>query len=142
METQLLSPTLANRIYKESAIQIGTFLGGPFVAGYLIAANYKQLGELENAKKTWIWTIISFFAFVLVVSFVPDSVPNAVFTVVNTAIVTVLVQKFQGAKIKAHIEGGGGLYKTSRAALIGLCCGLLFIALALGLYFIGDAFLQ
>ena len=91
MESQVLNPTIANKIYKEGAIQIGAFLGGPLVAGYLIAVNYKQLGEDGNVKKTWMWIIIGFIAYFVIAAIVPDSVPAIVFSVVNTAVATLLV---------------------------------------------------
>jgi len=103
-----------------------------------MAVNCKQLGEPQKVKKTWLWTIIGFAAFVVLASVVPAKVPGIVFSVVNTAVITVLVQKFQGAQIKAHIEAGGALYKTGRAVLIALACAAVFIALILALYFLTD----
>lgn len=142
METQLLSTTVPNRVYKESAIQVGTFLGGPLVAGYLIATNFKQLGEEEKVKKTWLWTIIGFITYIVIAVIVPDSVPAFAFNIVATVIIGVLVQQFQSTQIKAHIAAGGALYTTKRAALIGICVGLVFLALVLGFYFFVDTYMQ
>ncbi len=41
------------RVYKTNMIYLGSWLGGPLVAGYLIAENFKAFGEFSKAKKTW-----------------------------------------------------------------------------------------
>jgi Na+/H+-dicarboxylate symporter len=119
METNILSETLPNKVYKEGAIHIAAFLGGPLVAGYLIAANFKQLGEEEKVQKTWLRTIIGFITYMAVAFLVPESVPGIVFTAITVGVTVLVVQKYQAAKVKAHIEAGGGTYPTKRAVLIG-----------------------
>ena len=141
METQVLSGINTNKVYKEAAIQIGTFLGGPLVAGYLIATNFKQLGEDEKVKKTWLWACIGFVAYMVMATIIPETVPAIVFNIIAVAITQVIILNFQSAQIKAHIEAGGPLYSTRRAVLIGLGIGLIFLALALGAYFIADAYM-
>ena len=47
------------KIYKERAIWVGSFIGGPLTAGYLIAENFKAFNKLEKARKTWIFTWIA-----------------------------------------------------------------------------------
>jgi hypothetical protein len=53
MIPDLLSVKTECKLYKDKAIWIGTFIGGPLVAGYLIAENYKKLGQDKNASKSW-----------------------------------------------------------------------------------------
>jgi hypothetical protein len=141
MEDSLFSPTITNKVHKEAAIQIGTFLGGPLVAGYLIAHNFRQLDQPEKVKKTWLWTIIGFVAIVALAIILPQSIPAVVFAAVYTGATHLLVKRFQSAQIKAHIEAGSPLYKTRRAALIGLGCAGLFIILILVCYSLTDIYL-
>ncbi|MEJ5055640.1 hypothetical protein [Sphingobacterium sp. MYb382] len=35
----------AYKIYSDSAITLGTFLGGPLAAGYMMAANFKAFNQ-------------------------------------------------------------------------------------------------
>ena len=53
MTDNLLVPNKGFKLYRDKAIWVGTFIGGPLVAGYLIASNYKKLGEDKNAMKCW-----------------------------------------------------------------------------------------
>ena len=47
------------KIYKDKEVWVGTFLGGPLVAGYFIAKNFKVFGEADKARKTWVIAIIA-----------------------------------------------------------------------------------
>lgn len=46
---QTLETNETVKIYKDRAIWAGTFLGGPLVAGYLIAENFKVFNEKKRA---------------------------------------------------------------------------------------------
>jgi len=49
-EQTLDNQILVGKIYKAKEIYVGTFLGGPLVAGYTIAENFKIFGEIDKAK--------------------------------------------------------------------------------------------
>lgn len=51
--------TLHTKIYGDRAINIGTLIGGPIAAGYLIAENYKVFNEFSKARRTWLYTILA-----------------------------------------------------------------------------------
>jgi hypothetical protein len=63
-EENILSVPPEFKIYKDRAIFVGTFLGGPLVAGYLSAENYKNLGQQNKVKTAWLIAII--FTIVLI----------------------------------------------------------------------------
>jgi hypothetical protein len=50
---------MTKKIYTDRLIWAGTFLGGPLVAGYLIAENFKVFNEPNKVKLTWIYAIIA-----------------------------------------------------------------------------------
>jgi riboflavin synthase alpha subunit len=58
-EKSVFEEVPTEKIYTEKAIRVGTFLGGPLVAGYFMAENFKVFGDSEKAKKTWIITILA-----------------------------------------------------------------------------------
>ncbi len=122
MEENILTPSPQNKVYKDKAIWIGTFVGGPLVAGYLIAENFKHLGQEEKIKATWIYTIIATIIIFGGIFLIPESVkiPNVIIPLIYTAIASYIVQRLQGEKIKTHIENGGQLYSNWRALAIGL----------------------
>ncbi|MBS1747068.1 MAG: hypothetical protein JST21_12930 [Bacteroidetes bacterium] len=92
------------------------------VAGYLTAENFKQLGQSEKVRITWIIAILSTIIIFGGIFLVPniDKVPNYIIPLIYTAIAQYLVQKYQGADIKTHIDSGGQTYSTWRVIWIGL----------------------
>ena len=51
------------KIYKDPALLLGAFFGGPLAAGYMIAGNFKAFGRPDKAKKTWLFTILATITF-------------------------------------------------------------------------------
>jgi len=101
--------TTTEKIYKDKAIWFGSFVGGPLVAGYFIAENFKVLNEPENAKATWNYTIpltILIFSLALVI---PQSsnFPSIVIPLAYTLFAYYFSKQHQGAGIEAHLEAGG-----------------------------------
>lgn len=125
MEQTIDIQTPTEKIYKDRAIWVGTFLGGPLVAGYLISENFKAFNEFDKAKKTWIYAIIATIVVFGGIFLIPDNVkiPNQVIPLIYTAIAYYLVQHFQGQNITSHINSGGQLHswwRTIGAGIIGL----------------------
>lgn len=103
MEQTIDIQTPTGKIYKDRAIWVGTFLGGPLAAGYLIAENFKAFNEFDKAKKTWIYAIIATVAVFGGVFLIPDNVkvPNQIIPLIYTAIAYYLVQHFQAQNLFA-----------------------------------------
>jgi hypothetical protein len=125
---------LAKRIYKDRAIWVATYLGGPLVAGYLIAENFKAFNEMAKAKKTWIYTIVGTVIIFGGIFLIPDdifeSIPRYFIPLVYTAIAYGFVKHFQGKNISAFIALGGKPFGWGRAivvSLIGLVITVAFI---------------
>ena len=129
MEENLLPSQPAFKLYKDRAIYVGTLLGGPLVAGYLASENFKQLGQTDKVKTTWIIAIIATIVIFGGAFLIPnmDKIPNYIIPLIYTGIAQFIVHKFQGAAIKNHIETGGQTYSTWRAVGIGLV-GLVILA--------------
>jgi hypothetical protein len=130
MEQDILLMQPGFKLYKDRAIYIATFIGGPLVAGYLIAMNFELLSEPGKAKKAWIVSICSTLVILAVLFLVPniDKVPNYLIPVIYTGIARYLVLRFQGAMIKTHEENGGQFYSIWRTFLVGFI-GLLVLLL-------------
>src|SRR6185312_10100567 len=125
------------KVYKEKGIWAGSFLGGPLVAGYLIAENFKAFGDKNKARNTWIITVVStivLFALLLFVPFI-SKLPAPLFPLVYTAIAYALVIRYQKQKIDAHIQAGGQTFKWYRILGVGVIgCIITIIPLAITLY--------
>jgi len=124
--------TTTQKIYKEKAIWVGTFLGGPLVAGYLISENFKVFDQHERARKAWIYSIIVTAIIFGGVFLIPDNVkvPNQIIPLIYTFIAYQFVQIYQKAKITTHINAGGQVYswwRTIGVALIGLLITVIIV---------------
>lgn len=121
MEENLLPAHPLYKLYKDKAIYIGTFLGGPLVAGYLAAENFKQLGQQDRVKQSWLIAILATIIIFGGVFLIPDieNVPRYIIPLLYTLLAQVLVKKYQGAAIKSHIEAGGQMFSNWRAVWIG-----------------------
>jgi uncharacterized membrane protein YbaN (DUF454 family) len=132
-EQQTLPPT--GKIYPEKMIWRATILGGPLVAGYLIAENYKTFDAPEKATKTWIIAVLVTVAIFAAVFAIPDSVkiPNMVFPFIEAFIASIIVQKFQRADIANHENTGGPAHGGWRVFAVGIigCAVTLLAALAI-----------
>lgn len=110
------------KIYKDRAIWVGTFLGGPLAAGYLIAENFTAFDEREKATRTWIYAIISTIVIFGSLFLIPEieKIPNQVFPLAYTAIAYYLVQRFQGEKITSHVNAGGPCHSWWRTLSVSI----------------------
>jgi hypothetical protein len=124
--------TPEQKIYKDRAIYVGTFIGGPLVAGYLIAENFKTFNEPGKARMAWIYSIIATIIIFGGVFLIPDieKVPRQVIPLAYTLIAYYLVKHYQGENINLHINSGGEIYnwwRTLGVALIGLIIMLIVL---------------
>jgi hypothetical protein len=141
MEETLDIERPTQKIYKDRAIWVGTFLGGPLAAGYLIAENFKAFNDIDKAKKTWIYAIIATIIIFGGVFMIPDNVkmPNQVIPLIYTAIAYYLVQHFQGQNITSHINSGGQLHSWWRTIGVGVVGLSITIIPIIGIALLADS---
>ena len=110
------------KVYKDKEIWVGSLLGGTLAAGYMVAENFKALGEPEKVRKTWFVTIAATVFLFYLIFFAPylDRIPNNIFTLVWTAIIVVTAQIFQGEKIREYIRLGGQVQSWWKT--LACCC--------------------
>jgi hypothetical protein len=134
-----LEPAIGQKIYKIKTIQVATFVGGPLVAGYLMAENYKVFNEYGKAKMAWVYSIIATIVIFGGIFLVPDSVkiPRIIIPLIYSWLTYLIVQQLQGAQIKTHFTAGGQAYTIWRALLIALIGTIITVAVIFGiLYFL------
>ena len=126
------------KIYKDNAILLGTFFGGPLVAGYIIAENFKSFGKSDSAKKTWLFTILATIIIFVVAFSIPEDVPNQLFPLIYTGIATLVIRYYQREQIQSHIKSGGQVYTWGRVVVIGLIGCVITVIAVLGTVVILD----
>ncbi|HMG66704.1 MAG TPA: hypothetical protein VK588_03425 [Chitinophagaceae bacterium] len=127
MQEDIFPDRPTSKLYTENSIRVATFLGGPLVAGYLIADNYRQLGEIKKVQTTWLVTIPATILIFVIAFYLPEKTPPFLIPIGYTLITFYIAQNLQGAKIKAHVAAGGQTWSMGRAVLVGFA-GLAIIA--------------
>lgn len=134
MQENILPSPPEYKLYKKRAISVATFLCGPLAAGYLIAENFKQLGQPGMARKTWLcvigFTVIIFGALIFLIN--ADKVPNYLVPVIYTAITSALVKRYQGPQINSHEEKSGQFYSAGRVVLVAIIGAAVLFGLIMG----------
>lgn len=120
MKEIFLNPKPEGKLYEDKAIYLGTFLGGPLVATYMLAENYKKLGMPDKVTKVWIVGILSIIALFSLMLAVPDdiAIPNLLIPAIMAGITYGVVKVTQADLIKDHISAAGEIYGWGRNLVV------------------------
>lgn len=122
MEQSTSQEDLKRRIYSVHSISIGTFLGGPLVTSYLVAENFKTLGQKDKVAITWTIALVAtgvIFGGLFLLPFA-DKIPNQLIPLVNAGIAYFIAEKAQGTQIKTYLSEAGKEFSKWRAFGISL----------------------
>lgn len=135
MEENIILSVPPFKIYKDRAIFIGSLIGGPLVAGYLIAENFRKFGDLKKAKVTWIIAIATIIVVSLALSLVPalEKIPGYVIPIAYSGSAQLLAKKYQNTDILSHVDQGGQVYSIWRAAAVGLIGLFILLVIIFGI---------
>ncbi|MEP0265165.1 hypothetical protein [Dokdonia sp.] len=108
--------SLKKKMYKDKAISIGTFIGGPLVGGYLLAENFKAIGQSDKVTKTWIITILATIAIFGLAFLIPENTrfPKILIPAIYTAIASGIFKKYQEPNVLNQLESSGEYYSWGR----------------------------
>jgi FtsH-binding integral membrane protein len=142
MGNEILNTNLENQIYKKGHLQLAAFFGGPLTSVYIIAENYKQLGHPEKIKRTWIIGFCLCIVFLVAVFLLSttNKTPNIIVPLICILVGTAIMQTWQGADIKKHVDSGGLVYSLWRALLIGIIGLIITTAIILFVSFLAMTF--
>ena len=138
MEEDIFPERPTNKLFTENAIRIGTFLGGPLVAGYLIAENFRQLGETKKIQTTWLIAIAATVIVFVIAWFLPKKTPPYIIPIAYTVGAYELAKKLLGEKIKAHIAAGGQTWPLGRAVVAGVIGLVIIVAIIFAVFSFTD----
>ena len=117
-------------IYTPTNVLLGSFLGGPLVAGYFISRNFSAFGESEKAWLTWIITIIA-AAVIFCIAFSLSETNSRAIPAAYTVMAYTLARHYQGDSIDAHVNAGGakhGWLNVIGISIAGLILTLVLVA--------------
>jgi hypothetical protein len=122
MEENILTAPPEYKLYRDRAIYLATFLGGPLVAGYLIGENYRNLGEKKLVWRTWIFAFIATVLIFAMATHLPESLNHSsyIIPILYAGMTQYLVKRLQGTQLAIHEQNGGQFYSVWRAVLASL----------------------
>ncbi len=133
MREHLLFSKPVYKIHKEFSIQLATFLGGPLAGAYLVAENFRAMGDTSSARKTWIVAITGTLLLMGVISMIPDDVhiPNIAYPITYVCLLTIMLIRFQRRQIQEHLQNGGAVYSIWRALFVAAMSFIILVFIAL-----------
>ena len=127
------------KLYKDRPIYLATFFGGPLVAGYLIAENYRHLGERSKVLKTWLFTALATILIFGYVFFIQSAnTPRYVVPILYSLVTSYLVKWLQGDQIRLHEKNMGEFYPSWRAVVVSLIGAVITVGIAVLFLFAMD----
>ena len=143
MEQETISsqPIPAEKVYQERQLWVGSYLGGPLAAGFILAKNFRVFGEAGKARMTWIVTVVVTILLFAVVLFAPyvDRIPNFLIPLAYTIVASLYFQRAQGANVAAHLEAGGAVQSWWRVVGVAVVGLIVTLAVVLGTFFVSDS---
>ena len=128
------------KLFKKRVIVICAFLAGPLVGGYMIAENFKNMGERSNNIRTLVFTIAFTIVVTLALLLLPglEKIPSIVYAMFFASVTSACMYFFQRDKLIEHSRNGGVYHNNTRAFVVSLICLAVYVAFAIGLVFLVD----
>ncbi len=100
---------LDGRLYSSRQVATAAFLGTPIAGVWLLAANYRVMGERGNAKRAVMLGLVATALLGVLVFTVtlPDNFPNLALPVCYTVGLYWVTERLQRNKYSSHIAAGG-----------------------------------
>lgn len=139
MEDIIDSDKPHGKVYTEKLMRGATFFGGPVVATYLLAENFKVLGEPDKVSKTWIIGIVStilIFGFSILLELKNVNIPGPVIPVIYTLITIGLYKQQQEVKVNTHIQLGGEKYGVGNIILVTVLGFIFTMGIIFAIFFV------
>src|SRR5271166_4121575 len=87
--------TPKSRLYTPAQIRVGTFVGGPIAAAYLLRENFLRLGRGSEARTTVLWGVALTAALMALAPVLPKNVPNVVIPLLYSIVAGSVAEKWQ-----------------------------------------------
>ncbi len=126
------------KLYDRKSVVLATFLGSPLAGGWLMALNYRRLGDRRTFWTCLILSLVGTAALIAVGAILPDKTPSLPFAIAGI-IAMAAIAKLQAPQIDEHTRlRGGQLASRWKAAGIGALFFVLIAVIILGVVILAD----
>lgn len=108
--------------YNEQSIFVGALLGGPLVAGYMMAENYKAVDKDENVMLTWVFAL-AYIVFQTIASYYIRSIinfPGITVAFISAFIIILIAKTVQGNEIYQLKMGDNRIQGWGHTAVVSI----------------------
>jgi len=131
------SSSYKGQLYKQSAMVVAGLFGGPLASAYVVAHNFKVLGDRTKMYLTWIIASLILVSDLVLNSLFPE-LPGFVSSIIVLILLIGLMNWFQAKAIDKYIDEGHEPFSNWK----GLRVGLISLAIIWGIIFIAGFLLQ
>jgi hypothetical protein len=120
------------KLYSPMQVMVGSFVGGPFAAVYMLWMNFRALGEEAQANWMLIWGAVFVVAVFAILPMLPENFPNYVLPVIYSLGARLVAERFH--LTKQAIRESDRYAQQSNWNVLGISIAFLlaFIVLAVG----------
>jgi hypothetical protein len=119
-------------MYSPRQVALATFLGGPLGGGWLMAVNYKRLGEPAKMRRAIVLSVLAMAA-VIAIGFVLGNGAAWVLALLPVFAMREVASALQGAAYLRHVEAGGSRGSSWRAAGLGGVSLVIYLGVIFGI---------
>lgn len=137
--TDFVDPSLAeekaNKVYSLKQIGTAAFLGGPIAGLWLIADNFKLLGERGKASRAWLTAWLGSTALIIGCFFLPENFPSAAIAAPIAFSLHRYAKDTQGKKIDEAMAAGAVKQSNWRVAALAIASLVALLVMAFAFAF-------
>ncbi|MFD3000387.1 hypothetical protein ACFS7Z_08460 [Pontibacter toksunensis] len=138
MEQDEINQTSERKVYTTNSIWYATFLGGPLTAGYLIAENFKTLGQRNKVLATWVITILATIIIFKLSEYVTSH--RYALPLFCAGVAWLIAMNVQGKKIKSYVSAEGRTFSVIHCIGVGVVWCALTVLPLIGYAYFADPF--
>jgi len=120
------------RLYTPAQVMVGSFVGGPFAAVYMLWVNFRGLGEEPAARQTLMWGAVFVVAVFAVLPMLPANFPNYVMPVIYSLGARLVAERSHLTKQAIRDSDRYAQHSNWNVLGVGVAFLLAFIVLAVG----------
>ena len=107
------------RLYSPLQVGVSTLIGSPLAGFWLIALNYRALGDKKREMYSYIWALGGTVAVIVIAYVIVDIIPFGITQLAYTLVIYFAAKRMLGKLVEEHSANGGSTASWWEAARIG-----------------------
>ncbi|MDX2110159.1 MAG: hypothetical protein SFY80_07965 [Verrucomicrobiota bacterium] len=126
-------------LYSPAQVALGSFIGGPMSACWLMGENYKVLGNTQAMRSTTVWGVVATSVALGMALFMAETLPPGVLPIGYTCGLYFTAKQLQETTVQNHLAAGGALGSWWRVVAVGVVGMAVILGIAMALALLAPA---